>query len=198
MQETWVQSLGQEDPLEKEMATHSSILAWRVQWTEEPGGLQSMGSPRVGQDRVTSLSLSVLLPSLFRPQKPEWQRLWKHEGTSGEQKDRRVDRLETNAKSTRNTFKPCGRGPVSNRHWFLCVPGIGGRGTQSSQHMWRGTPVKLKGGIYLSLGPDICHQSPRRFCGKLRCGTGCSWLWQPLHPARRRLSGTSALTLLWA
>ena len=44
MQETWVQSLGQEDPLEKEMATHSSILAWRIPWTEEPGRLQSMGS----------------------------------------------------------------------------------------------------------------------------------------------------------
>ena len=48
MQETWVRSLGQEDPLEKEMATHSSILAWRIPWTEEPGGLQSMGSQRVG------------------------------------------------------------------------------------------------------------------------------------------------------
>ena len=44
MQETWVQSLGQEDPLEEEMATHSSILAWRIPWTEETGGLQSMGS----------------------------------------------------------------------------------------------------------------------------------------------------------
>ena len=44
MQETQVQSLGQEDPLEKEMATHSSILAWRIPWTEEPGGRQSMGS----------------------------------------------------------------------------------------------------------------------------------------------------------
>ena len=49
-QETWVQSLGQEDPLEKGMATHSSILAWRVPWTEEPGRLQSMGLQRVGQD----------------------------------------------------------------------------------------------------------------------------------------------------
>ena len=54
MQETWVRSLGWEDPLEKEMATHSSILAWRIPWTEEPGGLQSMGSQRVGQDWVTS------------------------------------------------------------------------------------------------------------------------------------------------
>ena len=44
MQETWVQFLVQEDPLEKEMATHSSILAWRIPWTEEPGRLQSMGS----------------------------------------------------------------------------------------------------------------------------------------------------------
>ena len=43
----WVQSLGQEDPLEKEMVTHSSILAWEITWTEEPGGLQSMGSQRV-------------------------------------------------------------------------------------------------------------------------------------------------------
>ena len=46
MQETWVQSLGQEDPLEKGMATYSSILAWRIPWTEKPGGLQSMGSQR--------------------------------------------------------------------------------------------------------------------------------------------------------
>ena len=44
MQEIWVQSLGQEDPLEKETATHSSILAWEILWTEEPGGLQCMGS----------------------------------------------------------------------------------------------------------------------------------------------------------
>ena len=47
MQEIWVQSLGWEDPLEKEMATHSSILAWEIPWTEEPGGLESMGSQRV-------------------------------------------------------------------------------------------------------------------------------------------------------
>ena len=57
MWETWVQYLGQEDPLEKEMATHSSILAWRIPWTEEHGGLQSMGSQRVGLDWATSLSL---------------------------------------------------------------------------------------------------------------------------------------------
>ena len=48
MWETQVRSLGQEDPLEKEMATHSSILAWKIQWTEDPGRLQSMGSQRVG------------------------------------------------------------------------------------------------------------------------------------------------------
>ena len=50
MRETWVQSLGQEDPLEKEMATHSSVLAWRIPWMEEPGRLQSTGSQRVGHD----------------------------------------------------------------------------------------------------------------------------------------------------
>ena len=50
MQEAWVLSLGQEDPLEKEMTTHSSILAWRIPWMEEPGRLQSMGSQRVRHD----------------------------------------------------------------------------------------------------------------------------------------------------
>ena len=50
MQDRWVRSLGQEDPLEKEMATHSSILAWRIPWTEEPGWLQVMGLQRVGHD----------------------------------------------------------------------------------------------------------------------------------------------------
>ena len=50
MQETWVRSLGQEDPLEKGMATHSSILVWRISWTEEPVGSQSMGLQTVGQD----------------------------------------------------------------------------------------------------------------------------------------------------
>ena len=50
MQETWVQSLGQEDPLEKGMAIHSSILAWGIPWTEKPGGLQSIGLQRVGHD----------------------------------------------------------------------------------------------------------------------------------------------------
>ena len=50
MQEIRVQSLGQEDPLEKEMAIHSSILAWRISWTEEPGGLQSKGSQRIGHN----------------------------------------------------------------------------------------------------------------------------------------------------
>ena len=50
VQEAWVQSLGQENPLEKEVATHSSILTWRIPWTEEPGGLQSMGSQKARHD----------------------------------------------------------------------------------------------------------------------------------------------------
>ena len=50
MQETWIQSPGQEDPLEKEIAIHSSILVWKIPWTEEPGGLLSKGSQRVRQD----------------------------------------------------------------------------------------------------------------------------------------------------
>ena len=62
MRETWVRSLGWEDPLEKEMVTNSSILAWRIPWTEKPGRLQSMGSQRVRQDWATSLSLSLSKP----------------------------------------------------------------------------------------------------------------------------------------
>ena len=58
MQETRVWSLGREDPLEKEMATHSSTLAWRIPWTEEPSGLQSMELQRVRHDWATSLSLN--------------------------------------------------------------------------------------------------------------------------------------------
>ena len=58
--ETQVRSLGQEDPLKKEMATHSSTLAWRIPWMEEPGRLQSMRLQRVGHDWATSLSLSVI------------------------------------------------------------------------------------------------------------------------------------------
>ena len=59
MRETWVWPLGRKDPLEKEMVTHSSILAWRIPWTEKPGKLQSTGSQRFRHDWATSLSLSV-------------------------------------------------------------------------------------------------------------------------------------------
>ena len=61
MQETRVQSLGWEDPLEKEMATHSSTLAWKLAWMEEPSRLQSMGSQRVGYNQATSLLLPLII-----------------------------------------------------------------------------------------------------------------------------------------
>ena len=73
VRETRVRSRGREYPLEKEMATHSSILAWKISWTEEPGRLQSMGSLRVGHDWATSLSLSSACmraqshPTLYNP-----------------------------------------------------------------------------------------------------------------------------------
>ena len=66
MQETWVQSLGWEDPLEKEMATHSSTLAWEIPWREEPGGLQSMGSHRVGHDWGTACTHTHLVLECIR------------------------------------------------------------------------------------------------------------------------------------
>ena len=72
VQETWVRILGREDPLEKEMATHSSTLVWKIPWTEEPGRLQSMGSQRVGHDWATSFHFRVwkiwpLFPFLSPP-----------------------------------------------------------------------------------------------------------------------------------
>ena len=67
MQESRVQSLGREDLLEKEMATHSSILAWEIPWTEEPGRLQSMGSQRVGQ-----VLICIFLTDTGASQMAEW------------------------------------------------------------------------------------------------------------------------------
>ena len=64
MQDTWVPSLGWEDPLEKGMATHSIILAWRIPWREEPGGLQSMMSQRVRQDSVKHTHTHIHTASL--------------------------------------------------------------------------------------------------------------------------------------
>ena len=61
VQETWVGSLSQEDPLEKDMATHSSILAWRIPRTEEPGGLQSVGSQRVRHDLATKQQILYMI-----------------------------------------------------------------------------------------------------------------------------------------
>ena len=79
MRETQVQSLGQEDPLEKGMVTHSSILAWRIPWTEEPGGPQSMGSQRVRRDwgTIKSICLQFGRPR-FNPWvgKISWRRKW--------------------------------------------------------------------------------------------------------------------------
>ena len=63
MWETWIWSLGQEDPLEKEMATHSSILAWEIPWTEEPGGLQSTGSQSQTQLSTHTYKCSLILLS---------------------------------------------------------------------------------------------------------------------------------------
>ena len=64
MWETWVWSSGWEDSLEKELATHSSILAWEIPWAEEPSGLQSMGSQRAGQDWVTNTTAIVIWKEL--------------------------------------------------------------------------------------------------------------------------------------
>ena len=75
MQETWVRSLGREDPLEKEMAAHSSILAWRIPWTEEPAGLQSLSGVRLFCDPMNcNPPVTVTVPDLgIEPESPAWQ-----------------------------------------------------------------------------------------------------------------------------
>ena len=82
MHETWVQSLGWEDTLEKEMATHSNTLAWQIPWTEEPGRLQLMVSQTVGHNWTTSLSslsFSILWQKNYHPhfrdEKPKWSHM---------------------------------------------------------------------------------------------------------------------------
>ena len=83
MQETHVQSLGWEEPLEKGMATHSNILAWRIPWTEEPGGLQSMQLQRVKHNWVTNMLTLVTLFNLIPTLKtlvPNMITLWNTEG----------------------------------------------------------------------------------------------------------------------
>ena len=76
MQQTRVQYLGQEDPLQKEMAIHSSTLAWKTPWTEKPGGLKSMRSQRVGHDWVTSLNNLNREQRLFNHLKSTWKHRW--------------------------------------------------------------------------------------------------------------------------
>ena len=67
VQETWVRSLGWEDPLEKGLATHSSIVAWRIPWTQKPGGLLSVGSQRVGHDGETNSFAFTFFARVFYP-----------------------------------------------------------------------------------------------------------------------------------
>ena len=74
MQETWVQSLGLEDPLDKEVATYSTILAWRTPWTEEPGGLQSMESQRVGYDWATNTFTLFFTVDIILPASYHWEK----------------------------------------------------------------------------------------------------------------------------
>ena len=83
VQETQVRSLGWEDPLEKEMATHSSVLAWRIPWTEEPGGLQSIGSQESNMAEPLSLFSSPLLPPRFTPSSVIQTVRWVEENSEG-------------------------------------------------------------------------------------------------------------------
>ena len=89
MWEIWVRSLGRKDPLEKEMAIHSSILAWRILWTGEPGEPQSMGSQRIGHDLVTKQQQYVNYIKVCSL--GDWKNI---DGIGGEKEDSRTNRFK--------------------------------------------------------------------------------------------------------
>ena len=119
MWETWVRSLGWEDPLEKEMVTHSSILAWRIPWMDKPGRLQSTGSQRVGHDWATSLSLSFIVQKDHVQQLTSLSIWWRWHSDSSAGKE-----------------SSCNAGDLGS------IPGLGrspadGNGSHSSVLAWR-------------------------------------------------------------
>ena len=110
-QEMWVRSLNCSDPQEKEMATHSNILAWRIPWTEEPGGLQSMGLQRIGHDSMHAFpSLERNLAKCSRcmlTKQPVFPGLWPSVLKTGQ--------CQTNARHTRTSWSPCRQMAVTSR-----------------------------------------------------------------------------------
>ena len=134
MWETWVRSLGWEDPLEKEMATHSSTLAWKIPWTEEPGGLQSMGSQRVGHDWATSLSFSL---SLFTPGLPRYCSGKGSPARAGGTRD--LGTIPGSGRSpgegNGNPFQfSCLGHPMNGGAWWATICGVPKSGTRLSIH----------------------------------------------------------------
>ena len=127
MKEMWVQSLVQEDSLEKEMATHSSILAWEIPWTDKPGGLQSMGRKRVRHNLVTEhmdkymqnkcYTVFLKIPNIFMDSKIQMKvhpRQTKPSHTSGHQASSIVSQVADSFLITPSLPKHCG-------HWSSCL-----------------------------------------------------------------------------
>ena len=121
MQETWVRFLGGEDPLEKEMAPHSSILAWEIPWTDKPGGLQSMGRKRVRHNLVTEhmdkymqnkcYTVFLKIPNIFMDSKIQMKahpRQTKPSHTSGHQASSIVSQVADSFLITPSLPKHCG------------------------------------------------------------------------------------------
>ena len=131
MQETWVQSLRQEDPLEKGMVTHSSILAWRIPWTEKSSGLQAMGSQRVKDDWVTNTFTSLL--RAMRSYLLFWMQwgglLWWH------------SRWESACQCRRHGFDPWFRKPHASEQLSPCAHNYWTCAVESRNHSyWAHTP----------------------------------------------------------
>ena len=122
MQETWVRSLGWEDPLEKEMAIHSSTIAWKIPWTGEPGRLQSMGSQRVGEGNGKSLQYSCL-ENTRNSMKMQKDRTLKDDlpGSVGAQ-------YATGDQWRNNSRKNEEREPKQKQHPIVAVTGDGSKG----------------------------------------------------------------------
>ena len=113
MQKMWVRSLGWEDPLEKETATHSSIPAWGIPWTEEPGGLQSMGSQRVGHERISNTHVQVLTGPIPIPSNKTMKRNIQVLSKENRRRDSLVSREPESPADIRDLINICGASLVA-------------------------------------------------------------------------------------
>ena len=160
MQETQVRSLGQKDPLEKGMATNSSIFAWRIPWTEEPGGLQSMGSQRVGHNWATNTFTFLSLHNSIQMHQQMLLKYRKIFYWNGKLHLLSEPREQRNKQRGGNTMAKAREGECgSSQPKLFRIPGLlclSGHHHQKQQELWDGKGGLLKGrGDQLPLDAEL-------------------------------------------